>query len=433
MAKLLVQGGRKLMGKVKPSGNKNSILPVLCATLLTKEKVILHNVPDIIGVQKIVEVLKKLGSDLEWNKKTETLVIENKNLHYDPAKTRLPLGERGAVLLIAPLLSRFKKLSLVSTIGGCTLGIRELDPHFEILKALGVDIKMEEGNINLSLGKTGGFIGGSYWFDYMSVTSTETFLMASVCASGKSVLMNAASEPHVQDLCHFLNKIGAKIDGTGGSRLEVQGVGGLTGGEFRITSDHQEIATYLALGAMTGGRIEVEDALPQHMPLVIRTFGKLGVEINYDGNTAVVEENGELRVRKGFTFNKLVKVEAAPWPYFPGDILPLMMALATKAKGEVLFWNKLYEGAFFWVPEMVKLGAKVVMCDPHRVIVWGGLPLKGTILNAPPIIRATVALYMMAVVAKGQTEINNAGSIIRAHPNFVEKMVSIGAELKWVE
>ncbi|MBN1373726.1 UDP-N-acetylglucosamine 1-carboxyvinyltransferase [Candidatus Dojkabacteria bacterium] len=430
MADLIVSGGNKLSGKITPAGNKNAALPIICASLLTDEDVILHNVPDIIDMHKIVESMRALGSKIEWDIQKGDMTINNRAVGSNGADA-LPMGLRGSVLLLAPMVQRLKNVKLPSTIGGCSLGIRELDPHFEVMKALGADVNVEWGEFDIKI--DGRFPGGSYWFDYMAVTATETFLMAASLAKNESMLMNAASEPHVQELCVFLTQMGAKISGIGSSKLVVEGVEKLSGTEYTIGSDHHEITTFLALGAMTGGEVWVTDAVPKHFMLIQRAFKKLGIDIDYEGNTAHVAPNQKLVIEQGYTENMLTKIEAAPWPYFPADLLHLMMALATKAKGQMMFWNKVYEGSFMWLPELQKLGAQVVLCDPHRAIIWGGKKLHPAVINAPDIIRATVALYMVAATIEGETVIKNADVIKRAHPNFVEKLNSLGGKVEWEE
>jgi len=430
MSNLIVKGGNKLNGEITPAGNKNSALPILCATLLTNEPVTIKNFPELTDVAKLIELMQSLGSKIEWNKEKEEIVIDNSNFCQSFGDTGFPLGMRGAVLLLAPLIHRHRVLEVKEEIGGCSLGIRELDPHLEVLETLGAHIS-SNGNIQIEAKE--GLDGGSLWQDYMSVTTTENFAMAASLANGTSVMVNAASEPHVQDLCNFLVKMGANIEGIGSSTLTVHGVKELHGTEFTISSDHHEITTLLALGAMTGGNVRVNNAIPEHFQLINKTFAKFGVEIKYDGDTAYSVNNGQLRVVEPFTKNLLQKVEAAPWPYFPADLLPLIMALAVRAEGNSMFWNKLYEGGFFWIPEMIKFGAHIVMCDPHRVIVFGGKELKPTTVDAPNIIRATVALLMVALTIEGESVILNADTIKRAHPNFVENLQKLGADIRWDE
>jgi len=429
MANLIINGGKTLSGTITPSGNKNSVLPILCATLLIDGKVTLNNVPDIIDVNKLYDTLTSIGSKIEWDKENCRMVIDNTNINHGMFDNEFPLDMRGSLLLLAPLLYQMKKLKMCNSVGGCALGIREIDPHLDLLEALGT--KIERKKI-LELSIDGRFKAGKVWPDFMGVTSTENFIMASVLAEGVSTITNAASEPHVQDLCNFLVKAGAKIKGIGTSTLEITGVEKLSGPvEYRVLADHHEIATFLALGAMTNGEIHVNDAIPEHMPLVVSTFKKLGVKIEYEGNVAIVRPNQSLQIEAPFTANMLPRIEAAPWPYFPVDVLPLMMALSVRSTGNIMFWNKVYEGAFNWIQELMKFGAHVVACDPHRVIVFGGKKLSPAEVNAPNIIRATIGLAMVGLSVEGRSVVKNADTIKRAHPNFVENLASLGADISW--
>ncbi|HVU35875.1 MAG TPA: UDP-N-acetylglucosamine 1-carboxyvinyltransferase [Opitutaceae bacterium] len=430
MADLIVNGGKPLSGTITPSGNKNSALPILCASLLTDEPVRLHNVPAITDVEKLVTFFTDQGSRIAWDRETGTLDIDHSGFDPRRLKGELPAGMRSSVLLFAPLLQRMKKITIAANAKGCSLGIRELDPHLEILGKLGARIA-HNGELTMRLPR--GFRGARHWPDYMSVTATENFVMAAAMATGESVLMNAASEPHVQDLCSVLVAMGAKIDGLGTSKLTVQGVDRLRGGEFRINTDYHEVVTFLALGAITGGEIRVRHSLPHHFDLITRAFEKLGVTIEHRGDTAVVRRNQRLLIEAPFTTNLLPKIEAAPWPYFPVDLLPCMIALAVRARGAIQFWNKVYEGGFTWMPELAKFGAHVVVSDPHRIIVFGDRPLRPTTVDAPYIIRAAVALYMVAASIPGRSIVRSADTIKRAHPRFVENLRSLGAEVEWRE
>jgi UDP-N-acetylglucosamine 1-carboxyvinyltransferase len=349
---------------------------------------------------------------------------------FDAARLdgELPSGMRSSVLLFAPLLQRMKKLVIPSNAKGCSLGIRELDPHLEILEHLGATVS-HGVNVTMRLKKR--FTGARHWPDYMSVTATENFVMAAVLADGESVILNAASEPHVQDLCEVLAAMGADLEGIGTSKITVRGVKKLKGGTFTIATDHHEVVTFLALGAITGGEVRVTKSLPHHFDLINRSFAKLGVKVEYDGDTAFVRKNQKLVIAEPFTTNLLPKIEAAPWPYFPVDLLPCMIALSVRAQGAIMFWNKVYEGGFTWMSELSKFGAHVVVSDPHRITVFGAKPLRPTTVEAPYIIRAAVALYMVAASIEGKSVVKNADTIKRAHPAFVENLRSIGAEVEW--
>ncbi len=428
MADLIVNGGKPLSGTITPSGNKNSILPILCVTLLTDETVTLRNVPNITDVEKLVAFFLEQGSKVTWKRATGVLMVCHKTFAASHLNGELPDGMRSAVLLFAPLLQRMKKIRIPLNAKGCSLGIRELDPHLDILAKLGARISKRK-DVTLTLKDR--FRGARHWPDYMSVTTTENFAMAAALAEGKSVLLNAASEPHVQDLCAVLVGMGAKIDGLGTSQISVTGVKKLRGGTFTISSDHHEVVTFLALGAITGGEVRVKNCQTHHYDLIDRAFAKLGVKIEHQGTTAIVRKNQKLTVATPFTTNLLPRIEAAPWPYFPVDLLPCMIALSVKAEGSMMFWNKVYEGGFNWAPELVKFGAHVVVNDPHRIIVFGDSPLHPTTVEAPYIIRAAVALYMIAASISGRSVVKNADTIKRAHPYFVENLQSLGAEVEW--
>lgn len=429
MSDLLVRGGNKLSGELTPAGNKNSALPALCATLLTNEAVTIRNFPDLVDVNKLVELLISMGSKIDWDKESSVITVDNSGFHHDFGEKGFPLGMRGAVLLLGPLVTRMGDIEVKEEIGGCSLGIRKLDPHLEVLEELGAQI---DTNGSLKIKAPNGLKGKFLWQDYMSVTTTENFIMAATLAKGESVMVNAASEPHVQDLCQLLLSMGAKIQGVGTSKITITGVKQLHGSDFTISSDHHEITTLLALGAMTGGQISVKKAEPEHFLLIQKTFKKFNVDIKYDEKTAIVSQQEELKIAQPYTKNMLPKLEAAPWPYFPSDLMPLMIALAIKSEGSMMFWNKLYEGGFFWIPEMIKFGAHIVMCDPHRIITYGNKPLKPASVDSPNIIRVTVALLMIALTIEGESTIRNADSIKRAHPNFIENLNTLGADLEWV-
>jgi UDP-N-acetylglucosamine 1-carboxyvinyltransferase len=428
MADLIVNGGKPLSGTIVPSGNKNSALPVLCATLLTDEPVRLRNVPAITDLDKLVDFFTAHGSRITWKRTKGEMLVDHSAFDAAHLRGEMPAGMRSTVLLFAPLLGRMRKICVPAGAKGCSLGIRELDPHFEILKSLGAVVTQGRA---VTLKLPGRYRGARHWQDYMSVTATENFVMAAVLAEGTSTLINAASEPHVQDLCALLTAMGANIEGVGTSLLRIAGVAKLRGTTFTISSDYHEIVTFLALGAITGGEVRVEKSLPQHFDLITRSFAKLGVRVEHEGTTAVVRRGQRLVVKPTYTPNLLPKIEAAPWPYFPVDLLPCMIALSVRARGEIHFWNKVYEGGFTWLPELVKFGAHIVVCDPHRVLVFGAKPLRPAVVEAPYIIRAAVALYMVAASVPGRSVVKNADTIRRAHPNFVENLRVLGAEVEW--
>jgi UDP-N-acetylglucosamine 1-carboxyvinyltransferase len=428
MSDLIVHGGKPLSGTITPSGNKNSVLPIFCATLLTDEPVTLKNIPDITDLDKLVAFARHQGSHIEWDRAAGVMHLDHSGFKRKLVDGELPQDMRSTVLLYPALLHRLKKISVPSNAKGCSLGVREIDPHLEVFRALGAAIDADDP---LVIGLSRGFTGTRHWLDYMSVTVTENFAMAAALARGRSTLINAASEPHVQDLCAALVAMGAKIEGLGTSRLEIIGVKKLHGATIIIGTDYHEVVTFLALGAITGGEVRVKKSLPQHFDLITRAFKKLGVIVEHDGTTALVRRSQKLSIEPAFTPNLLPKIEAAPWPYFSVDLLPLMIALSTRATGTIHFWNKVYENGFSWMPELAKFGAHIVVLDPHRIVVFGDRPLRPAVVDSPYVIRAAVALTMIAASIPGRSVVRNAEIIKRAHPRFVENLRSLGAELEW--
>ncbi len=429
MSDLIVQGGNPLAGTIRPSGNKNAVLPIFCATLLADEPVTLRNVPDITDLDKLTTFFRSQGSEIEWDRATGVMRVDHANFAPAFADHELPQDMRSTVLLYPALLHRMGKIVVRSNTKGCSLGVREIDPHLDILAALGADVSGTEPLTIALPGKR--FRGTRTWLDYMSVTVTENFAMAAALAEGDSTLINAASEPHVQDLCSALVAMGAQIDGIGTSRLAITGVDRLHGADITVGTDYHEVVTFLALGAITGGEIRVENSVPQHFDLITRAFARLGVAIHHDGDTAVVPAHQALTIEQPHTSNLLPKIEAAPWPYFSVDLLPLMIALSTHAQGTIHFWNKVYENGFSWIPELAKFGAHAVVSDPHRLIVFGGKALRPAVVDSPYVIRAAVALTMVAASIPGRSVVRHAEIIKRAHPRFVENLNSLGAQLEW--
>lgn len=428
---LLVRGGKALSGEITPSGNKNAVLPMLCATLLTDDEMVVRNVPDITDVSKIVTFFEHLGSTIDWNRDDKTMRIchASADLGARTVIESLPPGMRSSVMLFGPLLARVGSLNVTDDATGCSLGAREVDPHLDILEGFGASISW---GLRRELTMSGPFQATDHWLDYASVTTTEHFVMCAALAQGTSTLVNAASEPHVQDLCSVLVEMGAHIDGIGTSVLKVHGVESLHGADVQVSDDHHEIFTFLAIGAMTGGDVSVKHSVHHHFPLMNRTLEKFGVEVEPTATGSRVSAHDRLRIEAPRTSHLLQKVEGAPWPYFPVDLIPPVVALATVADGDMLFWNKVYEGAFGWVPELAKFGAQVTVCDPHRIIVFGRDDLRAAIVDAPYIIRVTIALFMVGATIDGESMIRNASPVRRAHPNFVENLRSLGADVEWV-
>ena len=431
MSDLIVHGGAPLRGRIVPSANKNAVLPILCATLLTAEPVRLRGVPEITDVKKILDIFRTLGSHVEVDFETGVLDLHHRDTRFDETVHRLPEEMRSSIMLVPPLLARFGVARIENDVKGCSLGAREIDPHIEVLQHFGC--RVERSDHALVIRTSGRMAGVNHWFDYASVTTTENFVLCAALAQGDSWLMNAASEPHVQEFCAFMTLLGAQIDGIGTSSLRVHGVSHLKGGEFTFAEDFHEIVTFLALGAITGGEIEVKNSTPEQFPLIDRTFGKFGVRIEHDQGWSRSVTEGPLRVREPFTRNILQKVEAAPWPYLPVDLLPIFVALGVKAEGQCLFWNKVYDGALGWTAELSKFGAHAFQSDPHRIITFGGKPLQPAEVESPYIIRVAIALLMLASSIPGRSRIRKATPVRRAHPRFAENITRLGARVEWVE
>jgi UDP-N-acetylglucosamine 1-carboxyvinyltransferase len=341
---------------------------------------------------------------------------------------------RSSVMLVPPLLARFGVARIENDVQGCTLGVREIDPHVEVMERFGCHV--ERSREALLIHADGGLKANHHWLDYASVTTTENFVLCAALAQGgggTSTLMNAASEPHVQEFCNFMTLLGAQIEGIGTSRLTVQGVDRLGGGEYRFAEDFHEAVTFMALGAITGGCITVKNSAPEQFPLIDRTFAKFGVQVVHEGGWSHTVVDGPLRVKEPFTKNILPKIEAAPWPYLPVDLLPIFVALGVRAEGNMMYWNKVYEGAMGWTSELSKFGAHAFQSDPHRIITFGGKPLAPAEVESPYIIRVAIALLMLATSIPGRSVIHNATPVRRAHPRFAENITRLGARVDWVE
>ena len=429
MSDLIVHGGTPLRGRLVPSANKNAVLPILCATLLSKHPIRLRGIPEITDVKKILEIFRTLGSHVAVDFEARVLDVHHQHTRFDEAVHRLPEEMRSSIMLVPGLLARFGVARIEDDVKGCSLGMREIDPHVEVMQSFGAAVERQPDGIVMRAERP--LRAAQHWLDYASVTTTENYVLCAALAEGTSVLMNAASEPHVQEFCQFMVQLGARIDGLGTSRLVVHGVAELGGGEFTFAEDFHEIVTFLALGAITGGDVAVKNSTPEQFPLIDRTFAKFGVEVVHEAGWSHARVNGPLRVREPFTRNILQKVEAAPWPYLPVDLLPIFVALGVKADGAMMYWNKVYDGAMGWTSELSKFGAHAVMCDPHRVITFGGKPLGPASVESPYIIRVAIALLMLASSIPGQSRIRNATPIRRAHPRFVENLCALGAHIEW--
>lgn len=425
-----VKGKQVLSGEICPSGSKNSAVALIPATILFDKKVVLENIPDITDVDKLVAIMRKFGSKIVWDKKKKVMEIDNSKLSFKKLDKEDLGNMRGTSLLWGPMLARFKKINFNELPGGCTLGFRPFGAHYRAFRDLGVKVKETNHRVGMDASEAK---PTEIWLTQMSPTATENVVMLATGLKGRTRIIGAASEPQVQDLCNFLIKCGAKIRGVGSNLLEIEGGIALSPSKHRLLSDHYEIATFLALGAATGGEIRVCDAIPEFFKPISSVFSKFGVNIEYEDDVAIVRANQKITIKTEEERGTLF-IKAQPWPALPVDMLPLFIPLALVAdKGQVLFHNWMYEAGLFWTTELQKLGANVVIADPHRVMVTAGSKLHSATLEAPYIIRAVVAMVMAAMIADGKSLILNADVLYRGHPHFAENLKKLGAVIKEVK
>ncbi|HEQ71341.1 MAG TPA: UDP-N-acetylglucosamine 1-carboxyvinyltransferase [Spirochaetia bacterium] len=419
-----IEGNYPLKGTVNASGNKNAALPCLAATLLTDEPVVLKNIPMIEDTQVMLAVLGRLGSTVEKQGENEYRITTQNII-----TTEIPAEEskkiRASILLAGPLLARCGNV-LLPPPGGDVIGRRRLDTHFLAFKALGAVVEID-GVFSLTANK---LIGRDIFLDEASVTATENALMAAVLAEGETVIQNAASEPHVQDLCRMLNQMGARISGIGSNILTVRGVKKLNGTEFAIGSDYIEVGSFLGLAAVTGSEIEIRNADPEHLRMTRIAFGKLGIHWENDGSTIRIPKRQELKVCPDIG-GMIPKIDDAPWPGFPTDLMSIALVVSTQVAGTVLLHEKMFESRMFYVDKLIGMGARIILCDPHRAVVSGPSRLSGSVLTSPDV-RAGMAMVIAALSAEGRSTIHNIYQIERGYEKLVSRLVSLGARIKAV-
>ena len=421
--KYLIEGGYPLKGVIKPNGNKDAALPAIAAALLTEEEVILRNIPDIEDVVIMLEIVKQLGA---------TVIKEEKNTYRikgNISKTIInpELGKkiRTSILFAGPLLARCGEVILPPP-GGDVIGRRRLDTHFLALTELGARIEVG-ANFKLSANK---LIGKEIFLDEASVTGTENAVMAAVTAEGKTVILNAASEPHVQDLCNMLNSMGAKIEGIGSNILKIEGIPKLHGTDFTIGTDFMEVGSLIGLAIVTRGEIEITNAQPENMRMTKWVFSKLGIRWETDGSSIFVPSHQELKVM-GDLGGMIPKIDDSPWPGFPPDLISIAIVVATQVDGTVLVFEKMFESRMFFVDKLVSMGAKIILCDPHRAVITGPSRLRGLELTSPDI-RAGMALVLASLCAEGKSVIQNVIQIERGYENLPERLKNLGARIEVV-
>jgi UDP-N-acetylglucosamine 1-carboxyvinyltransferase len=427
MEKFVIEGGVPLSGTVIPAGNKNGALPILAACLLTDEEVILRNVPRISDVDAMIGLLASLGAAITWSAAGELVVNAGSVDHTDVDQE---LGERirASFLLAGPLLARFGR-AVMPPPGGDVIGRRRLDPHLDAFRALGARVSHGR-NIEITA-PAHGLTPCDFLMDEPSVMATENALLAAVLTNGTTVIRNAASEPHVQDLARMLMAMGAQIEGTGSNVMTVHGVARLHGCEHTIAPDHIEIGSFIALAGVTGGELVVKDTVPEDLRMIRLVFARLGLRSELVGNDVIVPGGQTLEIRNdagGYT----PKIQDGPWPAFPADLTSVALALATQAAGTVIVHEWMFESRLVFSDKLQLMGAAITICDPHRAIVVGPRKLRGQRVESPDI-RAGMAMLIAAFCADGITEIGNVRQIDRGYERIDERLRALGARIERVE
>jgi UDP-N-acetylglucosamine 1-carboxyvinyltransferase len=426
MQALVIEGGRRLSGSIKAAGNKNGALPILASTLLTHEPVTLSNVPRIRDVDTMLELLADLGADVGWTGPNEVRIhtAEVAKHELDP---ELCSRMRASFLLAGPLLARFGQVT-VPPPGGDLIGRRRLDPHIHAFARMGATVDLRD---RYEMRVDAGLRGEHIFLDEASVMATENAVMAAVLTPGETVLGNAACEPHVQDLCRFLVSLGARIEGIESNVLRIHGVHSLTGGEWRIGPDHIEVASFIGLAAMTSSDVTIEDTEPNDLISILPAFRRLGIHTEIDGTSIRVPPRQQLIVEDDLG-GHIPKIEDGPWPAFPADLTSIALTVATQAFGTVLIFEKMFESRLFFVDKLVGMGARIILCDPHRAVVTGPATLVGQRMESPDI-RAGMAMLLAAVCAEGQSTIGAVHQIDKGYERIDERLRAIGARIERVE
>ena len=425
MESFVIEGGRPLGGSVSAAGNKNGALPILAATLLASEPVTLSNVPRIRDVETMVALVADIGADAEWLGPNE-IRIDAANAHKVELDPELCSRIRASFLLAGPLLARFGRAS-VPPPGGDVIGRRRLDPHIHALAELGVEVDIN-GRFDM---RTAGLTGRRIFLDEASVMATENAVMAASLAAGETVIGNAACEPHVQDLCRFLCELGAQIDGIGSNILRVRGVQELRGGEWRIAPEHIEVASFIGLAAVTGGDVTIENVDVDDLVPILPAFRRLGIHVELGERSVRVPPGQELEIEDDMG-DQIPKIEDGPWPLFPADLTSIALAVATQARGTILIFEKMFENRLFFVDKLVSMGARIILCDPHRAVVTGPAKLYGQRMASPDI-RAGMALLIASLCAEGVSTIGNVGEIDRGYERIDERVRALGGRIERVE
>ena len=421
----IVEGGHRLSGTIRPAGNKNAALPIVAAALITDQPVQLENVPRIRDIETLVELIRTTGAECDWTG-PNALRIHAKSVHAADLDPVMCARIRASILLAAPLLARCGDVTLAPP-GGDVIGRRRLDTHFHVLQALGAEYELGDRFRFW----TKGLRGADVFLDEPSVTATENALVAAVAASGRTVLRNAASEPHVQDLARFLVALGAQIEGIGSNVYTINGGLPLGGATHAIGPDHIEVGSFIGLAAVTRSELRIAGAGVEHLRSTLMGFDRLGIHCGIDGDDLIVGAEQSRLIRSDLG-GHVPKLEDQPWPAFPADLMSIAIVTATQCDGMILMHEKMFESRMFFVDKLVSMGARIVLCDPHRAIVSGPTRLRGGTVESPDI-RAGMAMLLAALCADGISRINNAQQIERGYEHVEARLGALGARIQRVE
>ncbi len=428
MQKFVIEGGRPLSGTVVPAGNKNGALPALAASLLTQEEVVVRNVPRIGDVDTMVALLERLGVRVEWREE-HVVSLKADNLSGSEVDRMLSERIRASFLCAGPLLARLGRVQMPPP-GGDVIGRRRLDPHLDAFRALGAVVESTRSAYTI-VAPRGGLRACDFFMDEPSVMGTENALMAAALTPGTTVIHNAASEPHVQDLARMLLQMGARIEGIGSNVLIIDGQSELAGADYTVGPDYIEVGSFVALAAVTGGELRIKDVNPADLRMTRLIFQRLGCRMEFDGDDLIVPSGQRLRVEND-EGDAIAKIDDGPWPAFPADLTSIALALATQSDGLVLIFEKMFENRLFFVDKLVSMGARVLLCDPHRAVVSGPSRLHGEKMESPDI-RAGMAMLIAALCAEGRSEIGNIRQIDRGYERIDDRLRALGAQIERVQ
>jgi UDP-N-acetylglucosamine 1-carboxyvinyltransferase len=421
--RFLVRGGQSLRGSIRPAGNKNAALPILASTVLADGPMDLDNIPRIRDVETMLALLVDLGASAEWTG-PNLVRVDARGVRPKPLDPKLCARIRASILLAGPLLARFGTVTLPPP-GGDVIGRRRVDTHFLALEQLGASVTVGD---RYELEAKKGLVGNDIFLDEPSVTGTENALMAAVAAKGRTVLRNAACEPHVQDLARALVAMGAQIEGIGSNIYTIEGGRPLGGAAYTIGPDHIEIGSFIGLAAVTNGAITIDPVRADDLRSVLLGFERLGIRPRIEGSRLTVDADQERRIRPDLG-GHVPKLEDGPWPAFPADVMSTTIVTATQCAGMLLVFEKMFESRLFFVDKLIGMGARIVLCDPHRAVISGPSPLKGGTVESPDI-RAGMAMLLAALAAEGSSTIHNVGQIERGYERIDERLRALGADIE---